>query len=206
MSNQKTGKQKMTAKEITMAGALGAVIIVIRFVFVALGAVSPYVWLFVTHPAMTILIAPVFMLLVAKSEKNGAFFIIDLIFGVIMAGGTWMVTVAMIIGGFLCELCLKKGRFGKGFWTFLGFLCFQAGMIAEFFPLWLTKDTYLSYVRKTMSGEYADVLEGTITAPVLTAIIGIEIISALIGYFFGKAVMGKHFRRADLAQTGKGRE
>lgn len=197
MSNQNK-KKKMSAREITMAGALGAVIIVIRIILVALGAVSPYVWLFVTHPVMTIAIAPVFMLLVAKSRRNGAFFIINLIFGLIMTGGTWMVTIAMIVGGLLCELCLKKGNFGDGFWTFLAFLFFQGGMIAEFFPLWFTRDTYLAYVNETMSPDYANVLSGTLTAPVLFAIVVIEIAAAVVGYFFGKKLMKKNFRSAGL--------
>ncbi len=191
--------KKLTAKEITTAGALGAVIIVIRMIAVALGGVSPYVWFFVTHPAMAIATAPVFMLLVSKSRKNGAFLMISIVFGVIMAGSTWIAPVAIIAGGFICELCLKKSNFGNGFWTYLGFFFFHIGIIAEFFPLWFTKEEYLKYVVKTMSQEYADILEKTITSPVMAIIIVLEIVGTTIGYFFSKKLMKKHFEKAGLA-------
>ena len=66
------GKRKLTAKDAITAGALGAVCIAIRFVFMLVGGVSPYVW-FATHFMDAILIGPVFMLMVAKVRKNGPF-------------------------------------------------------------------------------------------------------------------------------------
>ena len=66
------GKRKLTAKDAITAGALGAVCIAIRFVFMLVGGVSPYVW-FATHFIDAILIGPVFMLMVAKDRKNGPF-------------------------------------------------------------------------------------------------------------------------------------
>ena len=45
------GKRKLTAKDAITAGALGAVCIAIRFVFMLVGGVSPYVW-FATHLMM----------------------------------------------------------------------------------------------------------------------------------------------------------
>lgn len=48
-------KRKLTAKDAITAGALGAVCIAIRFVFMLVGGVSPYVW-FATHLIDAILI------------------------------------------------------------------------------------------------------------------------------------------------------
>ena len=39
------GKRKLTAKDAITAGALGAVCIAIRFIFMLVGGISPYVWL-----------------------------------------------------------------------------------------------------------------------------------------------------------------
>ena len=64
------GKRKLTAKDAITAGALGAACIAIRFLFMLVGGISPYVW-FATHFIDAILIGPVFMLLVAKIRKNG---------------------------------------------------------------------------------------------------------------------------------------
>ena len=49
------GKRKLTAKDAITAGALGAVCITIRFLFMLVGGVSPYVW-FATHFIDAILI------------------------------------------------------------------------------------------------------------------------------------------------------
>ena len=65
------GKRKLTAKDAITAGALGAVCIAIRFVFMLVGGVSPYVW-FATHFIDAILIGPVFMLMVAKERPLSA--------------------------------------------------------------------------------------------------------------------------------------
>lgn len=192
-------KKKHSAKEIASSGAYGAVLIVLRMIVVACGAISPYVWLFITHPLMAFITAPVFMLLVSKTKKPGAFFLIDLIFGLIMTGATWMIPVCMAIGGLLCELCLKKGKHGNGFWTFLGYFFFNAGLISEFFPLYLNKESYLAYVVKTMSTEYAQILGNIITSQSLVLILILELAGSFGGYLFGKKVMTKHFRKAGLA-------
>lgn len=42
------GKRKLTAKDAITAGALGAACIAIRFLFMLVGGISPYVW-FATH-------------------------------------------------------------------------------------------------------------------------------------------------------------
>ena len=57
------GKRKLTAKDAIPAGALGAVCIAIRFLFMLVGGVSPYVW-FATHFIDAILIGPVFGVIV----------------------------------------------------------------------------------------------------------------------------------------------
>ena len=72
------GKRKLTAKDAITAGALGAVCIAIRFVFMLVGGVSPYVW-FATHFIDAVLIGPVFMLMVAKVRKNGPFLLTSLV-------------------------------------------------------------------------------------------------------------------------------
>ena len=53
------------------------------------GGVSPYVW-FATHFIDAILIGPVFMLMVAKVQKNGPFLLTSLITGVVLVAATWM--------------------------------------------------------------------------------------------------------------------
>ena len=132
------GKRKLTAKDAITAGALGAVCIAIRFVFMLVGGVSPYVW-FATHFMDAILIGPVFMLMVAKVRKNGPFLLTSLVTGVVLVAATWMFPITGLVGGLLCELCLRAGQFRQKSWLVLGFFCFNLGFIGDFLPLWFTK-------------------------------------------------------------------
>ena len=91
------GKRKLTAKDAITAGALGAVCIAIRFLFMLVGGVSPYVW-FATHFIDAILIGPVFMLLVAKIRKNGPFLITSLVTGLVLISATWMSPSPALLG------------------------------------------------------------------------------------------------------------
>lgn len=126
------GKRKLTAKDAITAGALGAVCIAIRFLFMLVGGVSPYVW-FATHFIDAILIGPVFMLMVAKVRKNGPFLLTSLITGLVLVAATWMFPITGLVGGILCELCLRAGQFRKKGWVMLGFFCFNLGFIGGLF-------------------------------------------------------------------------
>ena len=92
------GKRKLAAKDAITAGALGAVCIAIRFLFMLVGGVSPYVW-FATHFIDAILIGPVFMLMVAKVRKNGPFLLTSLVTGVVLVAATWMFPLTGLVGG-----------------------------------------------------------------------------------------------------------
>ena len=175
------GKRKLTAKDAITAGALGAVCIAIRFLFMLVGGVSPYVW-FATHFIDAILIGPVFMLMVAKVQKRwsvtilgiimgiilfatgmhwafslgyiGPFLLTSLITGVVLVAATWMFPITGLVGGILCELCLRAGQFRRKSWLMLGFFCFNLGFIGDFLPLWFTKESYLEYAAQMMDAGY----------------------------------------------------
>ena len=117
------GKRKLTAKDAITAGALGAVCIAIRFLFMLVGGVSPYVW-FATHFIDAILIGPVFMLMVAKVQKNGPFLLTSLITGVVLVAATWMFPITGLVGGILCVCACGLDSFGRN----AGLLLLQSGL------------------------------------------------------------------------------
>ena len=193
------GKRKLTAKDAITAGALGAVCIAIRFVFMLVGGVSPYVW-FATHFVDAILIGPVFMLLVAKIRKNGPFLITSLVTGLVLVSATWMFPITGLVGGILCELCLKAGQFQKKGWLVLGFFCFNLGFIGDFLPLWFTKESYLEYAAQMMDPGYMTTMEGLLTWPVFGVIVLSILVGSILGALLGMKLMRKHFVKAGLAQ------
>ena len=182
------GKRKLTAKDAITAGALGAVCIAIRFLFMLVGGVSPYVW-FATHFIDAILIGPVFMLMVAKVQKSGPFLLTSLITGVVLVAATWMFPITGLVGGILCELCLRAGQFRQKGWLMLGFL-----------PLWFTKESYLEYAAQMMDAGYMATMEGLLTWPVFGVIVLSILVGSVLGSLLGMKLMRKHFVKAGLAQ------
>lgn len=193
------GKRKLTAKDAITAGALGAVCIAIRFLFMLVGGVSPYVW-FATHFIDAILIGPVFMLMVAKVQKNGPFLLTSLITGVVLVAATWMFPITGLVGGILCELCLRDGQFRQKGWLMLGFFCFNLGFIGDFLPLWFTKESYLEYAAQMMDAGYMATMEGLLTWPVFGVIVLSILVGSVLGSLLGMKLMRKHFVKAGLAQ------
>ena len=181
------------------AGALGAVCIAIRFVFMLVGGVSPYVW-FATHFIDAILIGPVFMLMVAKVRKNGPFLLTSLVTGVVLVAATWMFPITGLVGGLLCELCLRAGQFRQKSWLVLGFFCFNLGFIGDFLPLWFTKESYLEYAAQMMDAGYMATMEGLLTWPVFGIIVLSILVGSILGALLGMKLMRKHFVKAGLAQ------
>ena len=192
------GKRKLTAKDAITAGALGAVCIAIRFVFMLVGGVSPYVW-FATHFIDAILIGPVFMLMVAKVRKNGPFLLTSLVTGVVLVAATWMFPITGLVGGLLCELCLRAGQFRQKGWLVLGFFCFNLGFIGDFLPLWFTKESYLEYAAQMMDAGYMATMEGLLTWPVFGIIVLSILVGSILGALLGMKLMRKHFVKAGLA-------
>ena len=167
--------------------------------FMLVGGVSPYVW-FATHFIDAILIGPVFMLMVAKVRKNGPFLLTSLITGVVLVAATWMFPITGLVGGILCELCLRAGQFRRKSWLMLGFFCFNLGFIGDFLPLWFTKESYLEYAAQMMDAGYMATMEGLLTWPVFGVIVLSILVGSVLGSLLGMKLMRKHFVKAGLAQ------
>lgn len=145
------GKRKLTAKDAITAGALGAVCIAIRFLFMLVAA-------------------------------------------------TWMFPITGLVGGILCELCLRAGQFRQKGWLMLGFFCFNLGFIGDFLPLWFTKESYLEYAAQMMDAGYMATMEGLLTWPVFGVIVLSILVGSVLGSLLGMKLMRKHFVKAGLAQ------
>ena len=163
------------------------------------GGISPYVW-FATHFMDAILIGPVFMLVVAKVRKNGPFLLTSLVTGVVLVAATWMFPITGLVGGLLCELCLRAGQFRQKGWLVLGFFCFNLGFIGDFLPLWFTKESYLEYAAQMMDAGYMATMEGLLTWPVFGVIVLSILVGSILGALLGMKLMRKHFVKAGLAQ------
>ena len=120
--------------------------------------------------------------------------------GVVLVAATWMFPITGLVGGILCELCLRAGQFRQKGWLMLGFFCFNLGFIGDFLPLWFTKESYLEYAAQMMDAGYMATMEGLLTWPVFGVIVLSILVGSVLGSLLGMKLMRKHFVKAGLAQ------
>ena len=94
---------------------------------------------FATHFIDAILIGPVFMLMVAIGAEKRPLSAHQPDYRRGAGGRYLMFPITGLVGGILCELCLRAGQFRQKGWLMLGFFCFNLGFIGDFLPLWFTK-------------------------------------------------------------------
>jgi Hypothetical bacterial integral membrane protein (Trep_Strep). len=111
-----------------------------------------------------------------------------------------MFPITGLVGGLLCELCLRAGQFRQKSWLVLGFFCFNLGFIGDFLPLWFTKESYLEYAAQMMDAGYMATMEGLLTWPVFGIIVLSILVGSILGALLGMKLMRKHFVKAGLAQ------
>ena len=200
MSNQVNSLKKgLTVKDLVTTGIFSAIF----FVFTLVGGLP-----FAPNPVLTfympmgaaLLCGPIYLLMVAKVRKNGPFLLTSLITGLVLVAATWMFPITGLVGGILCELCLRAGQFRKKGWLMLGFFCFNLGFIGDFLPLWFTKESYLEYAAQMMDAGYMATMEGLLTWPVFGVIVLSILVGSVLGSLLGMKLMRKHFVKAGLAQ------
>ena len=125
---------------------------------------------------------------------------LSLVCRLVLVAATWMFPITGLVGGILCELCLRAGQFRQKGWLMLGFFCFNLGFIGDFLPLWFTKESYLEYAAQMMDAGYMATMEGLLTWPVFGVIVLSILAGSVLGSLLGMKLMRKHFVKAGLAQ------
>jgi energy-coupling factor transport system substrate-specific component len=197
MSREISGKLSM--KDIIVASVLGVVCIAIRFLFMILGGIVPAAW-FASHMLDAILIGPVYMLIVAKTRRNGPVFVVGLVTGIIFIASSVSIIVTEIIGGLLAELALRKGNFENKTWIMMSYIFFSLGFIGDFYQLWFNKGAFLEYSKNFLNADYLNALSRMVSTPAIILIIASIIVGAVIGGLFGFKLMKKHFVKAGIAK------
>lgn len=188
---------RFTAKDAITTGAFGAIIIGIRFLFMLLGGISPYMW-FASHAIDAFLIGPVFMLIVARTRKNGPYIIISMVIALVFLASTWMLLITLAIGGIICELILGGSKFKSRVAMIIAFIVFNLGFIGDFMPLYFTKSEFMAKSMQSFSPEYLDTLNKIISGPSLAIVIASVVGSSIVGGLLGLALNRKHFEKAGV--------
>ncbi len=162
------------------------------------GGIAPVVW-FASHFIDAILLAPIFMLLIAKIHKTGAVFMVSLLTGIVFFVASYMITITCIVFGLLAELILKFGDYKKKSTQIGAFILFSYGFIGDFLPVWLTTNSYMQSMRDSgFSDEYLEKLTLMTSTPAIVIVLLSVLVGSLVGGFLGTNLMKKHFIKAGI--------
>lgn len=191
-------KEKLGMKDIIVTSVLGVVCIAIRMLFMILGGIFPAAW-FASHMLDAIFIGPVFMLVVAKTRRNGPVLLISLVTGIVFISSSVSVIISELIAGLLAEIVLRQGRFKSPWSLILSYIIFSFGFIGDFYQLWFHKEEFLKYSEAYMNADYLDALSRWVSTQTIFAIIASIVLGAIVGGVFGLKLMKKHFVKAGIA-------
>lgn len=195
MSREINGKLSM--RDIIVASVLGVICIAIRFLFMILGGIVPAAW-FASHMLDAVFIGPVYMLIVAKTRRNGPVLIISLATGIVFVASSVSIIITEAISGLLAEAALRKGNFENKMWIMISYIFFSFGFIGDFYQLWFNKEAFLEYSKNFMNADYLNALSRLVSAPAMIMIIVSIIVGAVAGGLLGFKLMKKHFVKAGV--------
>ena len=194
------GKRKLTAKDAITAGALGAVCIAIRFLFMLVGGVSPFVW-FATHFIDAILIGPVFMLMVAKVQKRWSVTILGIIMGIIwfVSGMHWAFSLGYIGMGIIADLVAGAGDYRNKAVNLLSYMLMSLGGVYTYVVFFIDPQGWASTMLENGTEQsYIDTMSASAPSWLLAVIIiGTLAIAAFSGWIGGK-LLKKQFEKAGI--------
>lgn len=193
--------KKIGVKDIVFMGVFSAILFVLSMVFMTImGVTAP---LYVFYPAVFALAAsPVYMLVVAKVAKPGAFLIPALIMGILLLFmGAQTILVAMVLFGLLAELVMR-GHYESFVRTRIAYVILMAGFfIGDIGPIYIFTGWYIHQATGGVAGAdmtYLNALIDSARSWLGLASILLTIAAAWIGCGLSRSLMRRHFERAGI--------
>lgn len=194
-------KKKIGIKDIVFMGVFSAILFVISMVLMmVMGIAAP---LYVFYPVIFAFVAsPIYMLIVAKVNKPGAFLIPALILGILLLFvGAQTILVAMVIFGVLAEL-LMRHHYGSARRTRSAYVLLMFGFfMGDIGPIYIFTNWYIQQSTNGVGGIDMTYLNALIDSAKswlgLTAIV-LTIAAAWGGALLSKRLMRRHFERAGI--------
>ncbi|MDO5718587.1 MAG: MptD family putative ECF transporter S component [Tissierellia bacterium] len=191
-------KEKMQIKDYITIGLILAIYFIGYNFMVGTLVVMSTKLLFFSQGIASLILAPLYMLFVAKVQKKWAI----LTFGAVMVtillvttGGLWPVIFGYI-GVIIAEFISRSGNYKSFIKNNIGYIFFSYWFIGVALLYYFIGEKVL--INAGLSDEHIRKFMAYITIPNL--IIGIIVIAlcAFIGGFIGRAMLKKHFERAGI--------
>ncbi|MBF4468769.1 MAG: MptD family putative ECF transporter S component [Methanobrevibacter arboriphilus] len=191
--------ENLDVRDLINVGIFTAIYIIVVFIIGMIGYIPIFL---VLLPILVPIVGGIpFMLFITKVKKFGMVTIMALLVGLIMfiSGHTWIPILTFLIFGILADLIMKSGDYQSSIKSVIGYAIFSVGIMGNMLPLWVLRDSFLSYLSSGMGTEYANVIASvTPTWAFFVLIIG-AFIAGILGAIIGKKVLKKHFKRANIA-------
>ncbi len=198
--------KKLNAKDFILIGVLTALMwIICMIISTVMSVAGPVTNVF--YPAVVAIPnGIVMMLLLAKVPKKGVFTISGTIQGILflLVGGFWLIPVALIAGGLICDFLVMGGRDISmkamiiAYTVFSGIFAFGA-IIG---PMSFLQGAFVGAMEKNnIAPEY---IQGMINItsgfmPIVIFVAGL--LGGLIGGYIGQKALKKHFIKAGLVSA-----
>lgn len=192
--------KKLKVKDLIALGVLNAVFIVTFSVMGMILGMFPLTYLIM--PALVAVpLGVVFMLLVAKVAKKGAFFISGILQGIVflLLGIYWPLITAIVAASLAGEI-LVQGDYQNFKRIAAGYMLLILGYaFGSFSPVVFFAEAYRTMaVGRGYDEGYINQLIALLNGPVLVAILAVSAAGALAGAYFGRRVLKKHFVKAGI--------
>ena len=200
MNNKYDESRGLNIKDLITTGIFSALFAVVTMIGGGLFACNP-VLTYCLPPAVALVTAPVFLLLVAKLPKRGPIIILWILMGIIMfvTGMYWMWSIAYVVFAIISDLVMGIGKFKNMKLNIIGYIIFSLNPLVTYSMIWINQKEYVSYLlSKGTEQAYMETMIATAQGWMLPAIIFSTIVLAFIGAIIGKALLKKQFEKAGI--------
>ncbi len=198
-ANITTVKKGLKARDIATIGIFSAVLFAICVASSAIVGLVPTIYAYA--PAiMSLLAAPIFMLIVSKVHKIGAILLPCTIVGLLfLVMGAPVILVFMLVAGLLGELIASKSKYQNFKLISVSYLLYVvAYYVGTIAPMYFMLDAYTKQGTELFDEAYIQSLLAVAYTPVAYVAIPVTIVVALLGAHIGKKMMKKHFEKAGI--------
>ena len=193
-------KQKLTVKELITVGIFSAII----FICIALSG-GP----FAMFPALTfyypvggsLLVGPVYLLLIAKVPKSGPIFIAGLLMAIFcyVTGMHIGMTVGYLVGSTLADLVAWIGCYKSIKINILSYIVFCLGGTGSYIAYFINPQVWVSrMLEKGTPQEYLNTMAATANRWILITMLAGTVLVALFSGFVGSKLLKKQFEKAGI--------
>jgi energy-coupling factor transport system substrate-specific component len=200
-SSSTINSNRLTARDLITLAIFSVVFVVVFMVCAMPAGLVVQIYPFCVGIAM-IPCGIVWVYLRTKVPKPLAILIQGVLFAILVfiMGSGWFVSVGVLLGAVLAELCTRVGNYRSFVWNAVGYavfaVCLNLGVFGIILIAW---DYYYEFcIASGMTPEYMSELMYFVSGPLLVLSSALSAVGAFIGMLLGRVFLRKHFVKAGI--------